>query len=225
MSHKNYLKFNKIPYPIYLFRFKIPQDLVKIFPQKHFSISLKSNSYKHSKIISFNLYKTTQFIFEEVREGSMNDITIEDVKEILRNKVRQTIKHINLYEWETNKWDDKELQKRIDEIDKKENKLRQSLKNDFKGTTEHLSKEVDKILKNNDLQPDNKNYEYRGLISIWTDLQVIRESWKRDLLKGERKEDNEYLEELEEKWDKKCIPLSLHHSDTNFGFDFSRFCD
>jgi len=53
-------------------------------------------------------------------------ILLDDVlnREILRDKARQTIKHINLYEWETNKWDEKELKKRIDEIDKKENKLR-----------------------------------------------------------------------------------------------------
>jgi len=38
------------------------------------------------------------------------------------------------------------------------------------------------------------------LISRWTDLQVIRESWKKDLLKGVRKKDDEYLAELEDKW-------------------------
>ena len=73
----------------------------------------------------------------------MQDITLVDVKVILRDKVRQTIKHINLYEWETNKWNEKELQDRIDEIDKKENKLKERLQNDFKGTTEHLVKEVE----------------------------------------------------------------------------------
>jgi integrase len=200
MVCKTYLKLNKNPYLQYLFRCKIPKDLVKIFLQKQFSISLRSNSYKHSKIISFNLYKTTQFIFDEVREGFMQDITLVDVKVILRDKVRQTIKHINLYEWETNRWNERELQERIDEIDKKENKLKERLQNDFKGTTEHLAKEVDKILKDKDLKPDKKNYEYRGLISRWTDLQVIRESWKKDLLKGVRKKDDEYLEELEDKW-------------------------
>jgi hypothetical protein len=145
MVCKTYLKLNKNPYLQYLFRCKIPKDLVKIFLQKQFSISLRSNSYKHSKIISFNLYKTTQFIFDEVREGFMQDITLVDVKVILRDKVRQTIKHINLYEWETNRWNERELQERIDEIDKKENKLKERLQNDFKGTTEHLAKEVDKI--------------------------------------------------------------------------------
>ena len=205
MVNKTYLKTNKIPYLQYLFRCKIPKDLVKVFSQKQFSISLKSNSYRHSKIISFNLYKTTQFIFDEVRQGFMQDITLDDVKVILRDKVRQTIKHINLYEWETNKWSEKELQKRIDEIDEKENKLRERLQNDFKGTTAHLAKEVDKILKEKDLKPDKNQYEYQGLISRWTDLQVIREGWKRDLLKGVRKKDEEYLEELEDKWKMKLF--------------------
>ena len=144
-------------------------------------------------------------IFMEVREGYMKDITIDDVKSILRDKVRQTLKHIHLYEWDTNKWNEKELQDRIDEIDKKEKELKDRLHSHFKRTNEHLAKEVDKILKDKDLKPDKKNYEYRGLISRWTDLQVIRESWKRDLLKGEKKNDDEYHKELEDKWKMICL--------------------
>ena len=218
MTRRTYLIQTKKPYQHYLFRCIIPKDLIKIFPQKVISLSVQSNSYKHSKIISFNLYKTTQFIFDEVREGFMQDITLVDVKVILRDKVRQTIKHINLYEWETNRWNEKELQERIDEIDKKENKLKERLQNDFKGTTEHLAKEVDKILKDKDLKPDKKNYEYRGLISRWTDLQVIRESWKKDLLKGVRKKDDEYLEELEDKWKLKLFgehPIPIIETDAD----------
>ena len=188
------------PYQQYHFRCRIPKDLDKTFTQKDFTVSLKCNSYKICKFISINLYQITQSIFNEVREGYMNDITLEDVKSILRDKVRQTLKHIQLYEWDTNKWSEKELQDRITEIDKKEKKLIERLQNDFKGTTAHLAKEVDRILKNKELKPDKKNFEYRGLISRWTDLQVVRETWKRELLKGERKNDNEYLEELEEKW-------------------------
>ncbi len=215
---RTYLIQRTKPYPQYLFRCKIPKDLGMMFPQKVISLSVKSNSYRHSKIICFNLYKTTQFIFDEVRQGIMQDITLEDVKVILREKVRQTIKHINLYEWETNKWNEKELQERIDEIDDKENKLKERLQNDFKGTTEHLANEVDKILKDKDLKPDKKNYEYRGLISRWTDLQVIRESWKKDLLKGVRKKDDEYLEELEDKWKLKLFgehPIPIIESDAD----------
>ena len=195
MSKETYLMQTRKPYQQYHFRCRIPKDLDKTFTQKDFTVSLKSSSYKVSKIISTNLYQITQSLFNEIREGYMQDITLEDVKIILRDKVRQTLKHINLYEWETNKWSEKELQDRITEIDKKEKKLIERLQNDFKGTTAHLVKEVDKILKNKELKPDKKNFEYRGLISRWTDLQVIRETWKRELLKGERKNDNEYLEE------------------------------
>ena len=78
MTRRTYLIQTKKPYQHYLFRCIIPKDLIKIFPQKVISLSVQSNSYKHSKIISFNLYKTTQFIFDEVREGFMQDITLED---------------------------------------------------------------------------------------------------------------------------------------------------
>ena len=64
----------------------------------------------------------------------------------------KTLKHINLYEWETNKWGEKKLQDRIIEIDKKEKKLTDRLRYDLKGTTAHLAKEVDKILKDKDLK-------------------------------------------------------------------------
>jgi len=200
MSKETYLMQTRKPYQQYHFRCRIPKDLDKTFTQKDFTVSLKCNSYKICKFISINLYQITQSIFNEVREGYMKDITLEDVKSILRDKVRQTLKHIQLYEWDTNKWSEKELQDRITEIDKKEKKLIERLQNDFKGTTAHLAKEVDRILKNKELKPDKKNFEYRGLISRWTDLQVVRETWKRELLKGDRKNDNEYLEELEEKW-------------------------
>ena len=65
---------------------------------------------------------------------------------------------------------------------------------------EIISKEIDKILIKKNLKPDKQNYEYAGLISRWTDLKVLRETWKRDLLNGERKTVNEYEQELEDKW-------------------------
>jgi len=218
MSKKTYLMQTRKPYEQYFFRCKIPKDLDKTFTQKDFTVSLKCNSYKICKFISTNLHQITQSIFNEVREGYMKDITLEDVKSILRDKVRQTLKHIQLYEWDTNKWSEKELQDRITEIDKKEKKLIERLQNDFKGTTAHLAKQVDKILNDKELKPDKKNFEYRGLISRWTDLQVIRETWKRELLKGERKNDNEYLEELEEKWKIKLFgehPIPIIESDAD----------
>ena len=64
----------------------------------------------------------------------MKDIAIEDVKNILRRKVNQTLKHIHFYERDTNKWNENELKERIDKIDEKEKKLKDRLKTDYKDT-------------------------------------------------------------------------------------------
>ena len=58
----------------------------------------------------------------------MRDITIDDVKRILRDKVEQTLKHIHHYHWDTNRFDEEEVQKRIEETQKKEQELKDSLK-------------------------------------------------------------------------------------------------
>jgi len=131
MKNQTYISRGKKPYQQYQFRCIIPKDLENTFSTKEFRISLKSSLYSHSKIISTNLYNISQFIFGEVRGGYMKDITIEDVKNILRRKVNQTLKHIHLYERDTNKWNENELKERIDKIDEKEKKLKDRLKTDY----------------------------------------------------------------------------------------------
>jgi len=54
MSKKTYLMQTRKPYEQYFFRCKIPKYLDKTFTQKDFTVSLKSSSYKVSKIISMN---------------------------------------------------------------------------------------------------------------------------------------------------------------------------
>ena len=200
MRNRNYLARGTKPYQYYYFHCIIPKDLRGILGKSQIRISLKNSDYCYSKIVANSLYIIAQNIFEELRAGHMQDITLEDVKEILRQKFKQTIKHIDLYQWKTNKWEPLELAKRIEEIDKKEKKILSRLKNDFIETNEIISKEIDKILIKKNLKPDKQNYEYAGLISRWTDLKVLRESWKRDLLNGERKTVNEYEQKLEEMW-------------------------
>ena len=200
MRNRNYLARGTKPYQYYYFHCIIPKDLRGILGKSVIRISLKNSDYCYSKIVSNSLYIIAQNIFEELRAGHMQDITLEDVKDILRQKVKQTIKHIDLYQWKTNKWEPLELAKRIEQIDQKEKKILSRLQTDFIETNEIISKEIDKILIKKNLKPDKQNYEYAGLISRWTDLKVLRESWKRDLLNGERKTVNEYEQELEEKW-------------------------
>ena len=55
MSKKTYLMQTRKPYEQYFFRCKILKNLDKTFTQKDFTVSLKSNSYKVSKIIYTNV--------------------------------------------------------------------------------------------------------------------------------------------------------------------------
>jgi len=156
--------------------------------------------YSHSKIISTNLYNICQFIFREVREGYMKDITLEDVKNILRIEVRKSLMHIHHYEYGTNVYDDKKLKESISRVDENEERLRDRLEKDYRGTVELIEQEIDKILITQNLEPNKKNVEYKGLVRKWIELKLIRQNWKRDLLGESGKTDNDFRNELEDKW-------------------------
>ena len=135
-----------------------------------------------------------------MRQGNMRDITIDDVKRILRDKVEQTLKHIHHYHWDTNRFDEEEVQKRIAETQKKEQELKDHLKKDYKGTLERIEKEMEEILKRENITQDKKNVDYKGLIGRWTELRILRESWKRELLNEEGKTTEDFKKDLDDKW-------------------------
>ena len=97
-------------------------------------------------------------------------------------------------------WDDKKLNESISRIDDNEEKLRDRLEKDYRGTVELIEQEIDKILITQNLEPNKKNVEYKGLVRRWIDLKLIRQNWKRDLLTDSGKTDKDFQNELEEKW-------------------------
>ena len=188
------------PYQYFLFRCIVPKDLISVLGQNEFRVSLGNSLYSHSKIISSNLYNLCKIIFSEVREGYMQNITLEDVKNILRIEVRKSLMHIHHYEYGTNVYDDKKLNKSISRIDENEEKLRDRLEKDYRGTIDLIEREIDKILITQNLEPNKKNVEYKGLVRRWIDLKLIRQNWKRDLLNESGKTDDDFRNELEDKW-------------------------
>ena len=188
------------PYQYFLFRCIVPKDLISVLGQNEFRVSLGNCLYSHSKIISSNLYNLCKIIFSEVREGYMQNITLEDVKNILRIEVRKSLMHIHHYEYGTNVYDDKKLKESISRIDENEEEIRDRLQKDYKGTIDLIEKEIDKILITQNLEPNKNNVEYKGLVRRWTDLKIIRQNWKRDLLNESGKNDDDFRNELEDKW-------------------------
>ena len=201
MKNQTYISRGKKPYQQYQFRCIIPNDLEETFSTKEFRLSLKSSLYSQSKIISTNLYNLSQFIFREVREGKMKDITLEDVKNILRVEVRKSLLHIHHYELGTNIYDEDKLNESISKIDNEEEKIKDGLKkNNYKETIELIGNEIDKILITQNLEPNKNNIEYKGLVRRWIDLKLIRQNWKRDLLTDSGKTDEDFRNEIDEKW-------------------------
>ena len=195
MDKRNHLVKSKKPYQDYHFRCWIPKDLEKFFLQKEFRVSLKGYSYSKCKIISNKLHYNAIHIFNKIREGQMNEITLHEVKNILRDKVKQTIKHINHYDSDTNKYDEEVLNERIHQSSKKEKILKERLKSNYKQTVGKIEKEIDKILNSKNIKTDKKNVDYKGLVRKWTDLKLIRENWKKELLEGQGRYEKEYLTE------------------------------
>ena len=112
----------------------------------------------------------------------MENITLEDVKNILWIQVRKSLLHIHHYEYGTNVYDDEKLKESISRVDKDEEQLKERLKKDYKDTVDKIQQEIDKILITQNLQPNKKNVEYIVLMRRWIDLKLIRQNWKRDLL-------------------------------------------
>ena len=200
MSNQLHLSRGTKPYHYYFFRCIIPKDLRGILGKSQIRLSLKSSDYCHSKIVANTLYFVAQNIFEELRTGSMKDITLDDVKEILRIEVRKSLLHIHHYQYGTNVFDEDKLNESISKSDKEEERLRDKLQKDYKGTIELIENEVDKILITQELEPNKKNVEYKGLVRRWIELKLMRQDWKRDLLNETGKNDKDFQNQIEEKW-------------------------
>ena len=70
-------------YQQYQFHCIIPKDLINVLGQTEFVLSIGNSLYSHSKITSTNLYNFSKFVIREVSRGDMENITLEDVKNIL----------------------------------------------------------------------------------------------------------------------------------------------
>ena len=201
MMNQHYICRGKKPYQQYQFRCIIPKDLEVRFSTREFRVSLRSSLYSHSKIISTNLHNISQHLFREFRQGKMKDITLEDVKNILRIEVRKSLLYIHHYEYGTNVYDEDKLNESISKIDNEEEKIKDGLKkNNYKETIELIGSEIDKILITQNLEPNKNNIEYKGLVRRWIDLKLIRQNWKRDLLTDSGKTDEDFRNEIDEKW-------------------------
>jgi integrase len=200
MSNRNYLARGTKPYQYWYFHCIIPKDLRETLGKSVIRISLKNSDYCYSKNVAHTLYFLTQTIFKEFRIGKMKDITLEDVKDILRIEVKKSLLHIHHYEYGTNVFDEEKLNESISKADKDEEKLRDKLQKDYRGTLGLIESEIDKILISQKIIPDKFNIEYKGLVRRWIELKLKRQDWKKELLNKSGKNDDDFRKEIEKEW-------------------------
>ena len=88
----------------FYFRSKIPSDLRDHFGGlKEFRVSLKCNIKSKATKVVRSLNKTVARLYEQIRLG-MKELSIEDIKEILRIEIRKQILHAHHVNLGTNKF-------------------------------------------------------------------------------------------------------------------------
>ena len=201
MSFKSFLVLQKSNSSSFYFRSWIPKDLRPHFRQSRFQISLKSSSLRYSKSLSMRLYGITQRLYEQVRSGEMKELTVSDIKEILRVEVRKSILHVHHVEEGTNLFVESKILKSVTKISEQEEKFNQRLQTDLKSVQKDVERDLEKILLSQGYDVNKETVPFKRLRRWVIDLRKMRYQWKKDILldrdKSEEEWDNEFLIQVE----------------------------
>ena len=109
------------------FRSITPKDLRKTFGGKdEFRLSLRYVINGDTQILCLKLKEITDKLFIEIREG-MENLSLDDIKEILRIEVRKQIKHTQHYYLGTNVFDEEQTIQSLEIVSSRETKMKEEL--------------------------------------------------------------------------------------------------
>ncbi len=183
----------------YLFRAKIPKDLIPHFGgRRQFRISLKNVISSDSLRVSLSLRTKLEEIYNEVRDG-MKSLNLEDIKIILRIEVRKQIEHSKHVFHGTNKWSEVSKLESLKSVTSKETQLKQSLSEDLKEYEKGVDAKLKSILESLDIEIDMKSNNYKQLRMGFIDLYLLRYDWMKSLINDTGKDENDFRREVDEK--------------------------
>ena len=110
----------------------------------------------------------------------MSKINVNQIKDILRNKIERTLTHSQWVVTDTNTFVESEVKDKIEEINGEERILRTQLEQNYDGVLEHIEKEIARIIKSKDLTIDSKSLEFKELRKQFLELRLIRSKWKKN---------------------------------------------
>ena len=140
MTYRSYL-IRKNSSSSYLLNIKIPIDLREYFGRNQFRISLNSGINCQSLLFAKVLYLEVQTIFSSIRMGTISKITVNQIKDLLRDKIERTLSHSKNTVVDTNTFIESKIKDKITEISDEEGILKTQIEQNYDGVLEHIEKE------------------------------------------------------------------------------------
>ena len=188
------------------FRSKIPKDLISYFNEtKQFQISLNNVRNSETLLVSLRLKSIVQQLYSDIRSG-MENLTLEDIKEILRIEVRKSILYSHQVNEETNKHSERGVLKGVEYVLDLEQKLQEKVSNNLGGYRNEVEVKLEGILKSLGITVDKGSVDFKKLRNRFIDLYLMRTSWIKDLVNSSGRSDNDFKREVDEKLNLNLFP-------------------
>ncbi len=156
-------------------------------------------------MVSLSLKNLVQDLFSDIRNG-MKDLTLEDIKEILRIEVRKSILYSHQVSEETNKHSERGVLKGLEYVLDLEKKLQQRVDEDLGGYRKEIEVKLEGILKSLDIQVQKGSVDFKKLRNRFIDLYLMRTSWIKELIKNKGISDDDFRREVDEKLNMNLFP-------------------
>ena len=189
------------------FRSIIPKDLISYFNEKTvFQISLIGVRNGESLLLSLRLNRIVIQLYSDIRSG-MKNLTLEDIKEILRIEVRKSILHSGHVSGGHNEiYDSMRKIESREKIYSREINIRKSLLTNSNEVKESVDKKLQTILESLEITLDKQSLNYKKLRSSFIDLYLLRFKWIKDMMDESGRTDEDFRREVDEKLDMNLFP-------------------
>ena len=156
-------------------------------------------------MVSLSLKNLVQDLFSDIRNG-MKDLTLEDIKEILRIEVRKSILYSHQVSEETNKHSERGVLKGLEYVLDLEKKLQQRVDDDLGGYRKEIELKLEGILRSLDIQVQKGSVDFKKLRNRFIDLYLMRTSWIKELIRNTGRSDDDFRREVDEKLNMNLFP-------------------
>ena len=130
----------------------------------------------------------------------MRDLTLDDIKEILRVEVTKSILYSQQINEQTNKHTDSGIMTGLQYVMDLEKKIQNRVDTDLKGYRTEVEDKLEGILKSLDIKIERGPVDFRKLRNRFIELYLMRTSWMKDLLKDNGRTEEDWKKQVDDKF-------------------------